>query len=130
MLVIRYLAHPTGGMWGKVDPTSIISMQASCQAYATQSLLHTANIQDHDHEEGGRLLGWAIVLYMFFIYLSIGLFIWAGQRFKMPPPVKALHIPRVGTLEMGIYLTDRAREREREREERRKKEKERERERA
>ena len=82
-------AHPPHrGGGGNVDPTSIIYMLATCQLYPTQSLQHTAYIQDHDHEGGGVAglshiyiyiydvtiqpywvkLGWALkVLYVFVV---------------------------------------------------------------
>ena len=45
--VTHYLAptRPTEGGRGKVDPTSIISVLATCQLYPTQSLQHTAYIR-------------------------------------------------------------------------------------
>ena len=59
VLPIHYLhdtpitPHPSHrGSGGKVDPTSIIYMLATCQLYPTQSLQHTVYIQDHDHEGG------------------------------------------------------------------------------
>ena len=59
--------HRGGG--GNVDPTSIIYMLATCQLYPTQSLQHTAYIQDHDHEGGCRAEPY---IYMYiYIYIML-----------------------------------------------------------
>ena len=47
---VTHYHPPHRGGGGKVDPISIIYMLATCQLYLTQSLQHTAYMQDHDHE--------------------------------------------------------------------------------
>ena len=54
---------------GNVDPTSIIYMPATCQLYPTQSLQHTACIQDHDHEGGGGVAGLSHIYMIVYTYM-------------------------------------------------------------
>ena len=46
-------------------------MLATCQLYPTQSLQHTAYIQDHDHEGGGAVAGLSIYTYIYIYHLLL-----------------------------------------------------------